>query len=94
MNGAHNWCTHTTNYSNAVGIFQISSEGINAKQIEIQKAERDIDQVRESYRSIALHTAALYFGIGRLKYLDPIYQFSLPWFINLFQRVGSLQFFF
>merc|ERR1712071_272616 len=64
---------------------KVSSEGISAKQIEIQNAERDIDHVRESYRPVALHAAALYFCVGRLKYLDPTYQFSLSWFINLFQ---------
>ena len=70
-------------------LMQICSEDINAKQCEIQRAECDIDRVLESYRPIALHAAALYFCIGRLKCLDHVYQFSLPWFVNLFKSVRN-----
>ncbi|KAK4009113.1 hypothetical protein OUZ56_014249 [Daphnia magna] len=63
---------------------KITSEGISVKQKEIQKSEQEIDQVRESYRAVASHAASLYSCIGQLRHLNKVYQFSLPWFINLF----------
>ena len=57
--------------------------------MEIQKSENEIDQVRESYRPVASHAAALYSCTGRLRHLNHIYQFALPWFTNLFIKVFS-----
>ena len=40
-----------------------------------------------AYRPVASHAASLYSCIGQLKHLNKVYQFSLPWFLNLFTNV-------
>ena len=36
------------------------------------------------YTPIAVHSAVLFFSIADLANIEPMYQYSLPWFINLF----------
>nr|KAJ3422321.1 Dynein heavy chain 7, axonemal [Polyrhizophydium stewartii] len=54
------------------------------KQRIAEETERKIDETRESYRPIANHSAVLYFCIADLANIDPMYQYSLTWFIDLF----------
>jgi dynein heavy chain len=49
-----------------------------------QETEKDIDVVRESYRPLAYRTAVLFFCIVELTNIDPMYQYSLQWFQQLF----------
>lgn len=49
-----------------------------------EETERKIDETRMGYRSIAIHSAILFFSIGDLASIEPMYQYSLNWFINLF----------
>jgi len=41
------------------------------------------------YRPIAKHSANLFFSIADLPNIDPMYQYSLTWFVNLF--INSIQ---
>jgi len=36
------------------------------------------------YKPIAQHSSVLFFSIADLANIEPMYQYSLPWFINLF----------
>jgi len=36
------------------------------------------------YKPIAVHSTILFFSIADLANIDPMYQYSLAWFINLF----------
>lgn len=36
------------------------------------------------YTPIAIHSSVLFFSIADLANIEPMYQYSLPWFINLF----------
>ncbi|KAJ3302063.1 Dynein heavy chain 7, axonemal [Kappamyces sp. JEL0829] len=54
------------------------------KQRIAEETEKKIDETRESYRPIANHSAVLYFCIADLANIDPMYQYSLTWFIDLF----------
>lgn len=36
------------------------------------------------YKPIAIHSTILFFSIADLANIDPMYQYSLTWFINLF----------
>lgn len=36
------------------------------------------------YRSIAVHSSILFFTIADLANIEPMYQYSLVWFVNLF----------
>lgn len=48
------------------------------------ETEEKINQSRLGYRPIAFHASVLFFSITDLPNIDPMYQYSLSWFINLF----------
>lgn len=55
------------------------------KKQEISKVvEAEIDEQRLGYKPIALRTAGLFFCIQELANIDPMYQYSLPFFTGLF----------
>ncbi|KAJ3086325.1 Dynein heavy chain 7, axonemal, partial [Quaeritorhiza haematococci] len=54
------------------------------KQKIAEETERKIDETRDSYRPIANHSSVLFFCIADLANIDPMYQYSLTWFIDLF----------
>ena len=54
---------------------------------DIEKAkitEADIDKTRNAYREHAFRGALLFFCVAAISSIDPMYQFSLQWFMNLF----------
>ena len=58
------------------------------ERVEIaQETAKEIAKAREEYRPIAKRGALIYFVIADLSVLDPMYQYSLPYFISLFQLV-------
>eukprot|EP01105_Mastigella_eilhardi_P018534 TRINITY_DN42_c0_g2_i2.p1 TRINITY_DN42_c0_g2~~TRINITY_DN42_c0_g2_i2.p1 ORF type:complete len:4316 (+),score=1161.39 TRINITY_DN42_c0_g2_i2:1869-12950(+) len=61
-----------------------ASEEIKQKMIESAENERNIDLTRQQYQGIALHASTLFFCVTDLSLIDPMYQFSLKWFIDLF----------
>ncbi|KAJ1515292.1 Dynein heavy chain 7, axonemal [Coelomomyces lativittatus] len=60
------------------------SKTITEKQAIAEKTERQIDSVRSGYKPIAAHSSVLFFCIAALANIEPMYQYSLPWYINLF----------
>jgi dynein heavy chain len=46
----------------------------------------EIDQARESYRVVAKRGSVIYFVIADLALIDPMYQYSLEFFIRLFKK--------
>eukprot|EP00842_Homolaphlyctis_polyrhiza_P003881 jgi/Hompol1/4494/HPOL_003652-RA len=54
------------------------------KQRIAEETECKIDETRESYRPIANHSSVLFFCIADMANVDPMYQYSLTWFIDLF----------
>ncbi|EPY19766.1 hypothetical protein AGDE_15049 [Angomonas deanei] len=57
---------------------------IVAKVAEAEEAEVEINATREQYRPVAKHSACLYFCCSTLSNVDPMYQYSLQWFVQLF----------
>lgn len=57
---------------------------IKAKQEETKVTEEEIEKFRLSYDSVAAHCSNLYYCITDLPNIDPMYQFSLNWFVNLY----------
>lgn len=49
------------------------------------KAMAEIDHVRETLRPVATRASILYFVIADLPSIDPMYQYSLEYFVKLFQ---------
>lgn len=50
----------------------------------LQVTEREIDAARVGYSPCGDYCSTLFFCIGDLAAIDPMYQYSLPWFVNLF----------
>ena len=55
-----------------------------------QRTERKIDEARSGYQPVARHVAVLFFAIADLANIEPMYQYSLTWFVNLFEGAGPL----
>ena len=63
-----------------------TSEEINIKVAEAETTEKEIDTTREGYRPVAFHGSLLFFCVSDLVNADPMYQYSLQWFIDLYSR--------
>lgn len=63
---------------------KILSVDIMRKQKAAKETEAKIEVFRQSYRPIAKHSSALYYTVTDLPSVDPMYQYSLAWFINLY----------
>lgn len=57
---------------------------IMKKQEASVETEMIIEKFRTGYRPIASHSAVLYYCVTELPNVDPMYQYSLTWFINLY----------
>ena len=57
---------------------------INQRMKDSKITEIEIDKAREAYRSVAYRASILFFCIVDLNGIDPMYEYSLQWFINLF----------
>ena len=60
------------------------SDTITKDQIVAEESEKTIDATRNGYQPIAARAALLIFCSADLVHIDPMYQYSLNWFINLF----------
>lgn len=60
------------------------SEDIRAKQEIAVETSIEIDIARDGYKPVSLHASSLFFCISELANIDPMYQYSLPWFMRLF----------
>jgi len=67
-----------------LSVSKVKAEAIQAAVKEAENTEKEIDATRESYRATAFRASILYFTIADLSGVDPMYQYSLPWFRNLF----------
>jgi len=62
---------------------------ISEKQALADETEAAIDLARKNYQPAGEYTAILFFCISDLANIDPMYQYSLPWFVDLF--IKSIQ---
>ncbi|XP_042559183.1 dynein axonemal heavy chain 3 isoform X2 [Clupea harengus] len=65
---------------------KILSEEISEKQKVANITELEIDDTRMGYRPVAEHSSILFFCVSDLANIEPMYQNSLTWFINLFMN--------
>ena len=70
---------------------RILSLEILKKQEITSKTEEEIDETRNLYKPVAVHSSILFFVISDLANIDPMYQYSLSWFINLYTQVNKIQ---
>ncbi|XP_026331478.1 dynein heavy chain 3, axonemal-like, partial [Hyposmocoma kahamanoa] len=65
---------------------KVLSIEIQAKQAAAAITEIEIDDARLQYVPVSKHGAVLFFCISDLGAIDPMYQYSLVWFINLYNQ--------
>jgi hypothetical protein len=53
---------------------------------QAEATEKEIDDTREQYRPVAVRASLLFFAISELAAVEPMYQYSLGWFLSLFVR--------
>ncbi|KAI9209204.1 dynein heavy chain and region D6 of dynein motor-domain-containing protein, partial [Polychytrium aggregatum] len=63
---------------------KVTSEEIQSKVATAEQTEKEIDSTRNKYTPVAIRTRILFFCITELASIDPMYQYSLGWFMNLF----------
>uniref|UniRef100_A0A2S2QIW0 Dynein heavy chain 3, axonemal n=1 Tax=Sipha flava TaxID=143950 RepID=A0A2S2QIW0_9HEMI len=62
------------------------SAEIELKQETAVITEKEIDVARDVYIPVSKHSSVLFFCITNLSNIDPMYQYSLSWFLNLFHQ--------
>ncbi|KAK3264588.1 hypothetical protein CYMTET_26684, partial [Cymbomonas tetramitiformis] len=63
---------------------KVVSDDIAHKQRVAEKTEIKIDEARLSYKPVATYGSILFFTVADLASIDPMYQFSLDWYITHF----------
>ncbi|GCB71663.1 hypothetical protein scyTo_0001655 [Scyliorhinus torazame] len=63
---------------------KLLSEEISEKQQIATATEKEIDITRMGYKPVAVHSSIIFFCISDLAHIEPMYQYSLNWFINLY----------
>jgi dynein heavy chain len=70
----------------ALDASKIKSDEINAKVAEAVITEQNIDTIRAKYVPVAVRAQLLFFCVTSLSRVDPMYQYSLEWFKDIFLR--------
>lgn len=52
--------------------------------METEQTEKNINATRIVYVPVAVHTQILFFCVAELSNVDPMYQYSLEWFLGIF----------
>lgn len=75
---------------------KITSEAVTQQLVDAEQTEKKIDLARLGYRSAAIRASLAYFVLDDMSRVDPMYQFSLDAYVDLFNmsidssRVSSL----
>ncbi|XP_058497468.1 dynein axonemal heavy chain 1 [Solea solea] len=63
---------------------KVKAGEIKAKVMAAEKTEQDIDATRLEYVAVAGRAQILFFCVSDLSGVDPMYQYSLEWFLGIF----------
>lgn len=63
---------------------QVTSGQISKRLAEAEQTELQISTAREKYRPVAARGSVMYFVVALLAEVDPMYQYSLKYFNQLF----------
>jgi len=69
---------------NTLAQSKVTSNEIQVKAEEAEKTAIMIDTTREEYRPVAFHAALLFFCVADMGKVNDMYQYSMPWFVNLY----------
>lgn len=62
----------------------IFSNSIQAKVKASEITEKIIDETRSQYIPVAIDSQILFFCVADMAKIDPMYQYSLEWFVRIF----------
>ena len=65
---------------------KVKSKAINEKLEKSEKTAKDINKQRKAYRPIAVRGSVLYFVVASLNGIDSMYNYSLEYFLKLFNQ--------
>ena len=65
---------------------KLLSDEISEKQQVADATEAKIDETRAGYRPVAKHSSLLFFCVADMANIGDMYQYSLQWFTDLFER--------
>ena len=71
---------------NTLNDSKTTSQAISGRLAEAEKTEANITIAREKYRPVAAKGSVMYFVVADLGLIDPMYQFSLRYFTQLFNN--------
>jgi dynein heavy chain, axonemal len=71
----------------AVCLAKTLTNEVIEKTTNNEQTEVSIDKTRVLYEPISEYASDLYFCLVQLAYLEPMYKFSLPWYMDLFTTV-------
>ncbi|XP_072203968.1 dynein axonemal heavy chain 1 [Excalfactoria chinensis] len=71
---------------NALEASKLKAGEIQTKVKAAEQTEVDINTTRLEYAPVAVRAQILYFCVSDLSSVDPMYQYSLEWFLNIFLR--------
>jgi len=71
---------------NTLDASKITSQTVNQRMEQSKVTAEEINTAREKYRGVAKRGSILYFVIADLALIDPMYQYSLEFFIKLFKK--------
>eukprot|EP00049_Salpingoeca_infusionum_P016632 m.342064 g.342064 ORF g.342064 m.342064 type:complete len:4133 (+) comp16119_c0_seq2:317-12715(+) len=69
---------------NTLNDSKVTSSGIAVRLEQAEKTEASITEAREEYRPAAVRGSVLFFVIAKMATIDPMYQYSLEYFKQLF----------
>ncbi len=65
---------------------KVKANEIKEKQEIAEVTEKNIDEARQEYQPVSREAACLFFAISDLANIDPMYQYSLVYYIDLFTQ--------
>ncbi len=70
---------------NALSSSKVTSTEISSALEEAEKTEKSINDTRMRYQPYAQRGSLLFFCVADLRQIEPMYQYSLKWFTDLFK---------
>jgi dynein heavy chain len=65
---------------------QVVADDISEKEVVAEATATEIGEATRSYTPAGAYNAVLFFCVADMGAIDPMYQYSLPWFLALFVR--------
>ncbi|RHY32696.1 hypothetical protein DYB32_002341, partial [Aphanomyces invadans] len=71
---------------NTLNASKVTSEEVSSQLVISEETEKKIDAARMGYVAVAVRSSTLYFVLNDMTKVDPMYQFSLDSYVDLFKE--------